>query len=384
MKNGLEINQTKQTIERSESASTSKLETESSSPRNTQFKESDSEFNTSYVIESQKRSPTVYILCGVIGTLLLGLGVFGGMKLIKNKDSNNNFTTPAVESVSSTITSSTNNIPVTTITTGAATTVAQQTETTATAAVITTAMQKVLKEYPASDISNYPQYISAIKDGIDQNKFDAKSSGYALYDLNGDNTPEMIINTALYGVYSINGNTYSELIQTYTVPRSPSLALTDTGYLVVKSLTPQGESSISYYKFNGGTNGEYEDPSPEQIGTEVAINLTPITNITEFQSTDSIKPNNYTSYDTSEAPSDFIFFSNGPYDPALGKVWTEEGALNLRAKPSTDSEIIIQMPKSSYINIFGQNNNWCYVSYSENGITYFGYASRQFIADGGI
>jgi hypothetical protein len=336
-----------------------------------------------YHYEPKTKSHIVLILTSIIGVLVIGIGILGGMLLMKNKG-NNNFTTPAVESVYSATTSVADNTPVTTIATGATTTVSQQTETAATTAVITTAVQKVLKEYPASDISNYPQYISAIKDGIDQNKFDAKSSGYALYDLNGDNTPEMIINTALYGVYSINGNTYSELMQTYTVPRSPSLALTDTGYLVVKYLSPQGESSTSYYKFNGGNNGEYVDPSPEQIGTEMAINLTPITNIPEFQSTDSIKPNNYTSYDTSEAPSDFIFFSNGPYEPALGKVWTEEGALNLRAKPSTDSEIIIQMPKSSYINIFGQNNNWCYVSYSENGITYFGYASRQFIADGGI
>lgn len=52
--------------------------------------------------------------------------------------------------------------------------------------------------------------------------------------------------------------------------------------------------------------------------------------------------------------------------------------------PPPDSEIIIKMNMNSYCSIYGQNSDWCYVSYTENGITYYGYANRQFIGDGGI
>lgn len=83
----------------------------------------------------------------------------------------------------------------------------------------------------------------------------------------------------------------------------------------------------------------------------------------------------YTTYDTSAAGSDFSF-NNDAYQR---KIITENDPLNLRAAPSTSSEVIIQMPKDSDILLWGVNAEWAYVSYTENGITYYGYANREFI-----
>lgn len=94
----------------------------------------------------------------------------------------------------------------------------------------------------------------------------------------------------------------------------------------------------------------------------------------------------YNTYDTSAAGSDFSFF-NEPYSR---KIITERDPLNLRAAPSTSAEIIIKMPKGSPVTLYGSNggglfadldNNseWSYISYTENGIIYYGYASSEFI-----
>ncbi len=90
--------------------------------------------------------------------------------------------------------------------------------------------------------------------------------------------------------------------------------------------------------------------------------------------------NDYTTYDTSAATPDFKFFDQ----PALGIIITQSDPLNLRSKPSTDGKIIIKMAQNAYCSIYGQNADWCYVSYTEDGITYYGYANRQFIGDGAI
>lgn len=94
----------------------------------------------------------------------------------------------------------------------------------------------------------------------------------------------------------------------------------------------------------------------------------------------------YTTYDTSAAGNDFSFF-NEPYSR---KVITESDPLNLRTAPSVSAEIIIKMPKGSFVTLYGSNSSslfaglddnseWSYISYTENGITYYGYASSKFI-----
>lgn len=84
----------------------------------------------------------------------------------------------------------------------------------------------------------------------------------------------------------------------------------------------------------------------------------------------------YTEFDTSAAGSDFEFYSG--YFVGC-KVATQSGTLNLRAAPSTTAEVIIQMPKDAYVQVLGNNADWDYLSYTDNGTTYYGYASREYI-----
>ena len=73
---------------------------------------------------------------------------------------------------------------------------------------------------------------------------------------------------------------------------------------------------------------------------------------------------------------DFYNQTNNYY---TGQVVTENDPLNLRDAPSTSSNIIIKIPKGAYVNIWGADGDWYYLSYTENGTTYYGYASRQYI-----
>ena len=118
-------------------------------------------------------------------------------------------------------------------------------------------------------------------------------------------------------------------------------------------------------------------------------------NVTNIQNNDIIQNNNnlptpknqgiansgsnsidYHSDHRSGAGSDFVFAEN---DGAGGLIATESDALNLRAKPDANAEIIAKMPKGHDVGIFGANNDWYYLHYEENGISYYGYASRQYV-----
>lgn len=92
-------------------------------------------------------------------------------------------------------------------------------------------------------------------------------------------------------------------------------------------------------------------------------------------------PKKYTIYDTSAAGSNFSFF-NEPYL----KIIKKNDPLNLRSAPSTSAEIILTMPKDSFVLLYGCSNNgltndieWSYISYTKNGTTYYGYAASEYI-----
>ncbi len=86
----------------------------------------------------------------------------------------------------------------------------------------------------------------------------------------------------------------------------------------------------------------------------------------------------YTTYDTSAAGSDFDFYNRPPYSYGH-TVATESDPLNLRAAPSTDADIIMQIPKGAAVGEYGCNGEWSYISYTVNGETYFGYVSSQYL-----
>lgn len=62
-----------------------------------------------------------------------------------------------------------------------------------------------------------------------------------------------------------------------------------------------------------------------------------------------------------------------------GRIATEKDPLNLRDEPSTSGNVIIKMPKGSYVSIMGAEGDWYYVRYTENGVNYYGYANSKYI-----
>lgn len=138
-------------------------------------------------------------------------------------------------------------------------------------------------------------------------------------------------------------------------------AIIKLSYLKPKQNDKQSLSDI-YQKVKNLDLDNYESTS-EDITSE----LTQDNNISSID---------YHSDHRSGAGSDFVFAEN---DGAGGLIATESDALNLRAKPDANAEIIAKMPKGHDVGIFGANNDWYYLHYEENGISYYGYASRQYV-----
>ena len=241
----------------------------------------------------KKKSSVVYIMAGVIGVLLVGSGILGGMLLMKNKDDkdSDNSSNNAVVTTTSNSETTVEGTQIDTSTTSEnmsekpteTTTVAETTATEATTEATTEAAppENGLKAFPASDINNYPQYIQTIKDGMNSGYYTASSASYGLYDLNNDNKPELIINTAPYGIYAMDYESCVELQSSFRATRSPSLALTDKGFIKLTYVTPQGEVSVSYWKYFGGSQLAMQDDGgyASHFGNDIALELTPVSSI---------------------------------------------------------------------------------------------------------
>lgn len=67
---------------------------------------------------------------------------------------------------------------------------------------------------------------------------------------------------------------------------------------------------------------------------------------------------------------------NEGYEYTLGIVATEDGRLNIREKPTTNSAVVTQAPKGAELRIYGKTGNWYVVEY--NGV--MGFAFAQYVA----
>lgn len=368
-------------------------------PTSTQPKPAPRQFS----YEDEKKSPVIFVLVGVIAVLLVGMGILGGMLLMKNKDNNgsdnssndeiitttteeksNEANTASAQAVTSEITAQSQEI----ITTSEATTEASKGEKVDTSDAVKRALIAHLdKEFANEKSQEYYYFDRDVK--------------YAVYDVNADGIDELFIsydttashNTDVY-IYKNNDYVLTEqvweggisvcleeqflFVQQYGGATVTRILNIYDGNLVQ---TDELRLSASSYTHNGIsiTQNEYDKllsnyQSKEMI--ELWNNTKPVSELIDISSYQkSNTQQKYTVYDTSAAGSDFSF-NNEPYSR---KVRTESGNLNLRAAPSTSAEIIIEMPKDSSISLWGVNSEWAYVSYTVNGTTYYGYASNQYI-----
>ncbi|MBQ9808204.1 MAG: hypothetical protein IJM55_04985 [Ruminococcus sp.] len=240
-------------------------------------------------IGTNKKSPILYVLA----VLLIGALIIGGLVIFKhknNKSSDNSSNNAVIASTSdaetTTETQSSSSEAATTVekTTEAATTTSSETttaETTTEVPTETASPENGLKAFPASDINNYPQYIQTIKDGINSGYYTESSASYGLYDLNADGIPELIINTAPYGIYAMDGNNCVELQSSFTATRSPSLSLMDKGFIKTTFVIPPGEAAVSYWKYFGGSQLAMQDDGGDvsHFGNDITLELTPVSGI---------------------------------------------------------------------------------------------------------
>lgn len=338
-----------------------------------------------YIIQKQKTSPVLII---VIIALVLVVGVLVGMFFVMNRkdkkeSSKSNSSVSEVEETTAEITEApTESEPQTTT---AEKTTAAETTTEATTTEQPEKETKTLTTYPESDISKYPQYIKAAENDRDSGLADY----FALVDINADNIPELFLTDMdgrIYAIYTAVGNDYAELQRVGGTGRD-WITLYNDGCISHGS-SFGNDGGYTDYEYTGGKElkeiktyslNEYNDIPTSHDG-EANISVSSLDNYITKPTENNV--NDYTVYDTSAATADFYFNANQfGYG---GTVVTENDPLNLRVAPSSNSEVIIQMPQGADVGIFGYNNDWYYVCYTESGITYYGYASRNFIADSGI
>lgn len=378
------------------------------------YESPDEAVNYSYATE--KKSLVVFVLLGVIGVLILGVGLLGGMLFMNNKNNKNsnniisddvsNDTTSSNVTTEALLETSINENVVTTV--SAATTLPVSTVAQTTVPIV---VQKIVKEYSASDVVKYPQYIKAIKDNLYTDSssvkyksfYDISNLGYALYDINADNTPELVISAGgSPDVYSIYNGEAVGLTQFWGGNMVKGIFIYENGYIGMTAISGNGDGGTTYYKYNG--KGELEsidytlfnlqtseneyyhngqvvskeefDNVTAAYGQQISVSSTPLTNISEIKAyVDQQNSPQYTKYDPSAAGSDFTFNSS----KVECRVNVDSGDLNLRAAPSMNGEVILLMPKGAIIYEYGHNHVWSYISYTTGGTTYYGYANKQFI-----
>lgn len=200
---------------------------------------------------------------------------------------------------------------------------------------------------------------------------------YYVYDINDDGIYEFITKTgngeadSTYSVYSIEDN---QMTFWGDISAGNSV-LTEKDGKLYKNMCHTGYQSVDLISFDGksvSTENVYEK---EQSETYIDYG----TNLKYYDAGDTalLSKLSYTYYNTDKAGSDFHFTQN--QIAKGGTVSVNSGALNLRTAPDLNSKILLEMPKDSFISIYGNNDEWYYVSYEENSITYYGYASRQYI-----
>ncbi|MDE6091763.1 MAG: SH3 domain-containing protein, partial [Ruminococcus sp.] len=198
---------------------------------------------------------------------------------------------------------------------------------------------------------------------------------YYIYDINDDGVYELITEMGTceadneYSVYSIKDN---EMIFAGDIGAGHSV-LTEKDGKLYKNYTQMGNQSIDLINFDGksvSTENVYEKEQSETY-IEYGTNIQSY----DWSNTSILIKLPYTYYNTDKSGSDFHF--NQTYND--GTVSTDIGPLNLRTSPNLNGEIILEIPKDSPVRIYGYNSEWYYVSYKQNNITFYGYASLQYI-----
>ena len=384
--------------------------------------------------KSSKKPIIIGIIAGLSVCAVFTAGLLGGQHLMKNNKNNN--------------TPDNNDIPV-------QVTESQKTEESATSPPVKTTVVKteiftetpteVVTEFELPDknedsdshssqtlfsdnINDYPLYleriqyiVSLINQGCNWGEFIQKelsihyynenasdslnNCGYALYDLNDDGFPELILakknDTKVIEIYTVYDN---QLVNLCCSQERNVYFLCENN--VISSAGSSGASTggTAYFAYSGGNeltnlvtlsyefneNGEktfYKNQ--EQIAqneaekilnsyNEITLNTTAISNIPNSNNSNNTRKEYTFEEIKSKAGYDFNFYA---YSDPYTIVNTERDPLNLRAAPSTNADIITTIPKGTYVTAHAGNGEWSLISYynEEDDILYYGFASSQYL-----
>lgn len=253
----------------------------------------------------------------------------------------------------------------TTTTTTTTTTTSAETETTTTTTTV-------------AETPDYSSYVTAVQLLAVNTDNSITHHEYYVNDINNDGTYELITEMGTsedddkYSVYSMKNG---EMTFAGDIDAGYSHLSEKDGILY--KVYGQGQTAnVDKISFDG------EKVTSETVGTETDIDTG--TFIMSYNWADMSGLNRimnsepFTYFDTTNAGEGFIF--NEKYSAEKGKVVNTGNAnLRLREKPTTESGIITEMPIDSVINVYGRNDGWAYVSYENNGKTYYGFASMSYI-----
>ncbi len=340
-------------------------------------------YNTgTFSYNENKKSPIIYILIGVISVLLVVLGVLFGMLLMKNKnDRNDNNSANVINSTSVENTSATESIVTTAVESS------EKTTTTSTVPVESTTQttNSNSDQYTSDEVS--AMFSAYIAENPDPNRtYDNSDYGYALIDLNNDDTQELLITEGekekgspwIIGVYTIKNSKLTLLMGFDS--RFPGSLYEDNIISFYSSLGQGG--GTAFYKYTSGDSLDMVDiiSFDYSSGTKVMYhNSNVITEAESYSILANYKPIQFEPKSlkiniqpTTSAPTETYAF--------YGIVATESDSLNLRDKPSTNSDVITQLPKGTKANVYYVEgySDW-YKIYTDNG--YEGYVAAQYMKE---
>ncbi len=318
-------------------------------------------YNTgTYSYEKEKKSPIIYILIGVISVLLVILGVLFGMLLMKNKNENNNSKTNVINNTSTEATSATEEK----ITTSVEST--EKTITTTATESVESTMQTTKSKVNSDEVKK------AAKKITDDLPTDYKHS---LYDVNGDDISELFVSymgisgDTNYVLYYYDSSEFKEL-KTFWGGLS---ICTDSHY--IKETNYGGAEVYKYYELTKDNKLNKLDEIYCTIDSTYYRNGQEISNSEYYATTCYYDDMNWADIESpsiNAVPTETYAF--------YGIVATESDSLNLRDKPSTNSDVITQLPKGTKANVYYVEgySDW-YKIYTDNG--YEGYVAAQYMKE---
>ena len=315
-------------------------------------------------------------LLTLAAVFVIGVGVTGGIFMMKNKGSGNtNFAQPDIAAE-------------TTVTEAAAGSVITETatavdvaEAAATEAAVQQSTKAAVDKNAVKDA--YVSKLTEFAKSDDFNAYDNAASKYALFDIDGDGIEELIIQyQTVIGnaekLYQYKNGAYSEIT---SCSESSFEICTDTkcvqsygygGYRVrrIFTLSPQGNTKDELYM----------DQNQTYVRNSVGVSKSEYEQVmAKYDAMNWVRPS-FNAFST-VLPDSIVYAKPKETYAFLGAVNTDSDVLNVREAPSTDAKILGGMPRGTIVRVYKLDgyNDWYKIEWDEKNLK--GYASAQFIID---